>query len=128
QRVAIVAGFAPGEPSDQHGSVEGDQAAARREKIQYGCEIAVADEGLSCATHLLRVEQRQQLSAAVAAPNADDAGNRRIAPCLPKRSGADLHRSGQVALPLEYRVVVDRLESKADDFGNAGVELGAVEG
>ena len=110
ERVAIVAGVAAPQPAGEHRPVKGDQPADDGEKREERREVAVADERLAGALRLGRIEQRQQLGAAVAAPHADEAGDRRIAPGGADRAGAQLGRARQIALPGEHRVVVDRLE------------------
>ena len=83
--------------------------------------------GLQARLRLVAIEQRQHLRAAVAAAHADEAGNRRIAPGVVNRGGADRRRSGDVALAREDGVVEDRHEAEAADFVDAAVELLAGE-
>jgi hypothetical protein len=70
--------------------MKGDQTTTARQETEDRREIAVADERLSRQARLFDVEQRQELRAAVPAANSDNSGDRRIAPRVPKRRGANL--------------------------------------
>ena len=74
ERIAIVAG-AIGEAAFEHRAVEADQAAALLQPGVHRRDVAVADEHLGRRGDGVGVEQRQDLGAAVAAADADDAGD-----------------------------------------------------
>ena len=76
------------------------------------------------AARLGRIEQRQHLRAAVPAAHADHAGDRRIAPRLLNRGGAQLRRAGHVSgRSRKHRVVVDRNEPEAPNLLDSPIEL-----
>src|SRR5258706_9191121 len=101
------------------------QAGLKRDHREQGGKVAVPDERLTRVAELARVKQRQHLSAAISAADADDAANRRIRERCADSRRPDLRRTRNVTRrgPREHRLVVNRLEPEPPDLVDALVEL-----
>ena len=125
ERVAIVAGLAARQPPFDHRPVKRDDAAGQRQPGQQRRVVAVADERLGRPGEYRRIEQRQQLHAAIAAAHGDERGDRRDRPMrvgMPRRGSAGVPAS-IAALRSNTDVVVDRFEPERAKLGDAGLEL-----
>src|SRR5262249_43030991 len=127
ERIGIVPLGAASQAPREHRTMKGDELAVEREIAEDCREVAVADERFARTLRQLAVEQGQNLRAAVAAADADHAGDRWIVPRGVNGPGAHLRRAGHVALALEHRFVVHRLEPQIPDFIDAAIEFLAIE-
>src|SRR4026208_841609 len=80
-------------------------------------------ERLPGPPRLVAIEQRKKLRAAVAAADADQAGDRRIPPRGPNRGCTKLRGARHIAAAGKDRVVEHRDESQPSDLFDAEVEL-----
>src|SRR6516165_6389602 len=128
ERLRVITRRAARQPPREHRPMKCDHFAANGQKRQHGGQIAVSDERLARSARLPGIEQRQHLGAAVPAPNADHARDRRVAPGPQNGGGPHLSRSRQITLAREYGVVVHRLEAETSNLVEATIELIALEG
>ena len=126
--VEIVGALPFREAAVDHRPVEADDAALAGQPREQRGVVAVADERLRGAADVVRVEQRQEVHAAVSAADGDQRGDRRIRPGLAEGGGARGVVARGEAMAREDRLVVDRLVSQAGQLGHAGVERRAAEG
>src|SRR5690348_3738777 len=107
--------------------MERDDAAAGGQECEQRRQIAVYDERLRGGAEFVAVEERQQLRTAVAAADADHAGDRSIGPGLAQRGRADAGIAGDVPAAGEDAVVVHRLEPERSDLVDAAIEFITIE-
>ncbi len=123
QRMPVVGGRAPLQPAGDGGAVEGGQAAgARHEREQRG-QVAVADDRFARLPDGGRVEQRQDVDAAIPATRRHHCADRTV-----RERGADGGRArfrgaGDVGLAVEHRRLEDRLEAEPAEFGQPRLQF-----
>src|SRR4029453_8672874 len=106
-----------------HRSVKCHQATSLIEPGEQRRVVAVAHEYLGVSSYLRRVQERQQVHAAIAATGSDNASDRRIHPRAQKVLEPELRRSGEVLGPGKDVVGVHRLEPELAQLEDSGLEL-----